>query len=138
VIDLTTDFGHRVEKRLWDEWIIWLTTSGSDLTPQPRPVWFYWNGLDFLIFSRPDTHKLRHISVRPLVSLHLDSDGRGGDIVVFTGLARILEIAPPVEEVEIYFEKYRVGLKRLDLTPEAFAQRYRIAIRVTPETLRGH
>jgi hypothetical protein len=58
--------------------------------------------------------------------------------VVFTGLARILENAPPAEEVEIYLEKYRVGLKRLDLTPEAFAQRYRIAIRVTPETLRGH
>jgi PPOX class probable F420-dependent enzyme len=138
MIDLTTDFGRRVQSRLRDEWIVWLTTTGSDLTPQPRPVWFYWDGQEFLLFSRPDTYKLRHISDRPVVSLHLDSDGRGGDIVVFTGRARILPERPPEDEFQVFIEKYRVGLQRLNLSPEEFAQRYRVAIRVTPEKLRGH
>lgn len=138
MIDLTTDFGRRVENRLRDEWIIWLVTTGSDLTPQPRPVWFYWDGEEFLIFSRPHTHKLRHIAERPAVSLHLDSDGRGGDIVVFTGQARIEENHPPATEVPAYIEKYQVGLQRLNTTPEEFAEGYRVAIRVRPENLRGH
>jgi PPOX class probable F420-dependent enzyme len=138
VIDRTTDFGRKVENRLRDEWIIWLTTTGSDQTPQPRPVWFYWDGEEFLIYSRPDTHKLHHIAERPAVSLHLDSDGRGGDIVVFTGRARIEAEAPTADEVPAYIEKYKIGLKRLNTTPEEFAQRYRVAIRMRPENLRGH
>lgn len=138
MIDLNTDFGRRVKNRLRDEWIIWLITTGSDLTPQPRPVWFYWDGQEFLIFSRPDTHKLDHIAERPAVSLHLDSDGRGGDIVVFTGKARIDKEAPPANQESAFIEKYQAGLQRLNLTPEGFAERYRVSIRVTPENLRGH
>ena len=138
MIDMTTDFGRRVERRLRDEWIIWLTTTGSDLTPQPRPVWFYWNGQDFLIFSRPDTYKLRHISKRPLVSLHLDSDGRGGDIVVFTGHASVQEAAPAADEIQVFIEKYQVGLRRLNMTPEEFTQRYKVPLRIEPDNLRGH
>ena len=138
MIDLTSDFGRRVGNRLRDEWIIWLTTTGTDLTPQPRPVWFYWDGEDFLIYTRPETHKLRHIAERPAVSLNLDSDGRGGDIVVFTGRARIEVGASPADEVPAFIEKYKVGLQRLNLTPEVFTQRYQVAIRVTPENLRGH
>ena len=74
VIDLSTDFGKHVDRRLQEEWIIWLTTVGEDGTPHPRPVWFLWDGETFLIYSRPDTHKLDHIARRPRVALSLDGD----------------------------------------------------------------
>lgn len=40
IIDLTTEYGARVARRLQDEQVIWLTTVGRDGTPQPNPVWF--------------------------------------------------------------------------------------------------
>jgi PPOX class probable F420-dependent enzyme len=138
MIDQDTDYGRRVQNRLQAEWIIWLTTTGTDLTPQPRPVWFYWDGQEFLIYTRPGTHKLDHIARRPAVSLNLDSDGRGGDIVVFTGQARIETGEPPANQAPAFMEKYQAGLQRLNLTEEAFAQRYSVAIRIKPENLRGH
>ncbi|MFQ5612516.1 MAG: hypothetical protein ACE5H9_10325 [Anaerolineae bacterium] len=39
-IDLSTEFGLRVARRLREERIIWLTTLRADQTPQPSPVWF--------------------------------------------------------------------------------------------------
>ena len=85
-IDTTTPFGERAERRLRDDKVAWLTTTSGDGTPQPVPVWFLWDGGDsFLIYSRPGTAKLRNIGERPRVSLHLDGNGQGGDIVVVLG-----------------------------------------------------
>jgi len=53
MIDLTSKFGHRAARRLAEEKIIWLTTMDNLGHPQPRPVWFLWNGASILIFSQP-------------------------------------------------------------------------------------
>jgi PPOX class probable F420-dependent enzyme len=138
MLDLTTEFGRRVDRRLREERTIWLTTVSSNLIPQPRPVWFLWNGETFLIFTQPGAYKLKHIARNPNVSLHFDSDGRGGDIVVFTGEAHVIEGKPDEKEVEAYLEKYAEGMKRIRLSPDGFAKSYRVAIRVKPTGLRGH
>ncbi|MFN2221177.1 MAG: TIGR03667 family PPOX class F420-dependent oxidoreductase [Candidatus Promineifilaceae bacterium] len=138
MIDMTTEFGQRVARRLSQERIIWLTTTGRDGTPQPRPVWFLWDGESFLIYSRPGGAKLRHIAARPQVSLNLDGDGAGGDIVVFTGRAALDPRAPTADQVPAYAEKYRSGFQRLNMSPIQFGQTYSEAIRVWPESLRGH
>ena len=54
-IDTTTEFGQRVMRRLQEEVVVWLTTVDASDTPQPRPVWFLWEGETFLIYSQPDT-----------------------------------------------------------------------------------
>lgn len=138
MIDKTTEFGQRVAHRLGEERIIWLTTVDGDGTPQPRPVWFLWDGESFLIYSRPGTAKLRHIPFRPQVSLNFDSDGAGGDIVVFKGQAGIDPSAPPADQVPAYAEKYRSGFARINMSPAVFGQTYSVAIRIWPEGLRGH
>ena len=51
--DTTTDFGRRVERRLRDEYLVWLTTVRADGLPQPSPVWFLWDGETVLIYSQP-------------------------------------------------------------------------------------
>ncbi len=137
-IDTTTDFGKRVERRLREEQIIWLTTAGQDGTPQPSPVWFLWEGETALIFSKPNTPKLRNIARNAKVSLHFDGDGRGGNIVVLTGEARIVEPTPTVAEIPTYITKYAEGIKRMGSTPEQMAAEYSRAIRVTPTDVRGH
>lgn len=138
MIDTSTEFGQRVARRLEEERIIWLTTVNADNAPQPRPVWFWWDGETFLIYSQPDTYKLAHIERRPRVALNLDGDGRGGDIIVFTGQAYVDEEAPPADQVPAYAEKYREGFTGINMTPQQFAQTYSVPIRVRPTRLRGH
>jgi PPOX class probable F420-dependent enzyme len=136
-IDTSTDFGHRVSRRLKDEIVIWLTTTDSNGTPQPRPVWFLWDGETFLIYSMPGTHKLAHIRANPRVALNFDGDGHGGDIAVFTGTATLQEGVVPSEHGPDYIQKYRSDIRGIDMTVESFSREYTVAIRVTPDKLRG-
>ena len=138
LIDTTTEIGARVERRLREEPVIWLTTVRDDSLPQPSPVWFLWDGASVLIYSRPDTPKLRNIARRPRVALNLDGDGRGGNIIVISGQALIDADALPAHQVPGYAEKYRPGIERIGMTPEQFSQAYSVAVRVTPTAVRGH
>ncbi len=138
MIDLSTEFGQRVQRRLTEERIIWLTTVSEGSRPQPRPVWFLWDGETFLIYSRPNTFKLQHIAKNPQVALNFDGDRVGGDIVVFVGDAQISQDDPSADRMASYVEKYREGMQRLQMTPEEFGKAYSVAIRVKPNKLRGH
>jgi len=138
MFDTSTEYGQRVAHRLQEERIIWLTTVDSHNRPQPRPVWFFWDGESFLIYSRADTAKLRHILHNPNVSMNLDGDGMGGDIIVINGVATIGKAGLPAESVPEYVEKYSSGFKRIGMTAAQFTEVYSVAVRVTPISLRGH
>src|SRR5215211_6088435 len=105
-IDTSSEFGARVVRRLTEEPIGWLTTTSADGTPQPSPIWFLWDGETALIYSQPNTPKLRHIAANPRVSLNLDGDGQGGDIVILTGESQIDEAAPSSAALPAYQAKY--------------------------------
>ncbi len=138
LLDPDSPFGQRVARRLREERIIWLVTVDKNKMPQPRPVWFLWDGESFLIYSQPEAAKLRHIARNPRVALHFDGDGLGGDIIVFSGETRLDPDAPPAHEVEAYATKYQPGFARINMTAEQFARIYSVALRVTPTGLRGH
>src|SRR4051812_40544348 len=104
-IDTSSEFGARAARRLKEEMIGWLTTSGPNGAPQPSPIWFLWDGETAVIYSQPNTPKLRHIAANPKVSLTLDGDGHGGNTVILTGGARIEESIPPVNEMPAYVAK---------------------------------
>ena len=138
LIDTSTEFGQRAERRLREEWLIWLTTVDAEGTPRPIPVWFLWDGSEsVLIYSRPSTPKLRAIARNPRVSLHLDGNGKGGDIVVARGVAGISD-DPPAHEIPDYVEKYRPRLEFNRWTPEEFASMYSVPIRIGLTRIRGH
>ena len=106
---------------------------------QPAPVWFVWDGATFLIFSRDDARRNTHIRAHPQVALNFDGNGKGGDIIVITGEARIVEGDPPTHEVPAYVAKYGERMARLypGQPLEAFSARYPVVIRVTPRRVRG-
>jgi PPOX class probable F420-dependent enzyme len=138
MIDLTTKFGRKVKRHLKQEVVIWLTTTGSDLSPQPRPVWFIWDGSSFLIFSQPQARKVQHIAARPQVALHFNTDETGDtDVIIFVGTAASDTTVSPAHKVRAYLTKYRAGIQELGMTPEQFSREYSVAIRVTPTSLRG-
>lgn len=137
MMNLNTKFGRRVKRRLKSEQEIWLTTLDGSGTPQPRPVWFYWDGETFLLYSQPHAHKVKHIARNPNVVLHLNSTTEDGGVVVFHGLAERDANAPAPVKHPAYFRKYKRGIRDINMTPEQFARDYSVAIRVTPTTLRG-
>lgn len=132
-----TRYGRRAARRLKREKVIWLTTMGKGRQPQPRPVWFLFDGKTFLIYSRRRARKLAHIRRAPSVALHLNTDPDGDDVVVVLGRARIDPKAPGADDVPAYLRKYRKAIASLGLTPDRFAAEYSEAIRITLTALRG-
>jgi PPOX class probable F420-dependent enzyme len=134
--DASTPFGQRVDARLRDDLVAWLTTVGDDGTPQPNPIWFLWDGDTFLVYNRADAHRLRHVRSRPRVSLSFDSNGQGGDILVITGQAELTD-EPPPHEVPEYVAKYGEHMRAISGSLADFGQSYPVPIRVHPLRVRG-
>lgn len=138
LLDLSTEFGARADRRLRDELIGWLVTVNPAGAPVPVPVWFLWDGVaSLLIYSRPNTAKVRNIATGPRVSVHLDGDGAGGDVVVVSGRARMSD-DPGADSVGAYIEKYEQRISRNGWTPAAFAADYSVPIRVDVTRISGH
>jgi PPOX class probable F420-dependent enzyme len=96
-VSAATRFARQVERRLRDEEVIWLMSVRADGTPEPNPVWFYWDGSSFLIYGNRGSHKLSHIARNPRVSLNFNTDAHGGNVAVFTGEARIESTSEPLD-----------------------------------------
>ena len=113
-----------------------MTVNGRG-APQPSPVWFLQDGDSFLVYSRPDTPKLRNIAENPRAALHLNDNGRGGDVVIVAGRAHRSD-DPPAHRVPAYIEKYGELIEGNGWTPESFAADYSVPIRITATAVRGH
>lgn len=138
MVDLNSSFGRAVKQHLEQQYVIWLTTIDSKLTPQPRPVWFLWEEDTFLIFSQPRAHKVVHIEKHPGVALHFNTDETGEKhVIVFTGQAVVDPHVPAAHQGPAYLEKYKDGIAALDMTPEEFSREYSIAIKIRPTEVRG-
>ena len=137
VLDTSTEFGTRADKRLHDDKIAWLVTVAPDGTPQPNPVWFLWEGESAVVYSLPKSHKVRNIARHPEVALHLQSDDEGGDVIVLVGEARFNTTGLPANKVPAFQEKYRDGITGIGMSPAKHAKDYSAAIRVTPTKIRG-
>jgi PPOX class probable F420-dependent enzyme len=137
MVDFSSGFGRHVNRRLRNEKVIWLTTVDSRDTPQPRPVWFHWDGETILIFSEKNKAKLRHISRNPNVALHFNTDKDGGDVAVIVADAKILDDSPIPGRVKSYLRKYGEGIRDLDMTVAEFSEAYAVPILATPRAIRG-
>lgn len=138
MLDESTEFGQRAARRLREEPLAWLTTVSPTGAPVPVPVWFLWDGAaSIVVYSQPDTPKLRNIVENPRVTLNLDGNGQGGDIVVCVGRATVSDDVPADRRPE-YIEKYASLIERNRWTPGSFASSYSVPIRIAITRIRGH
>jgi len=126
----------KLEKRLQEEAICWLTTVRQDGLPQPTPVWFLWQEGIFLIYSQPHARKVRNIRANPRVAINLNSDEWSNEVAIFYGRASLDFQPTPAHQVEAYLAKYRQGVADLGITPEEMAGEYSTAIWVVPDFVR--
>jgi PPOX class probable F420-dependent enzyme len=124
------------DERLRREPIIWLTTVSPSGQPQSTPVWFLWDGDEFLIYGSKDGPKTPNIQANPHVSLHLEGNGTGGRNVIFEGQARIDPDGAAAREVDEYIAKYRSIVDSYGWTFESFAEDYPYVIKVIPTRAR--
>lgn len=135
MIDFETELGAGAAHRLREETVVWLTTVSPRGAPLPMPVWFLWDGArSVVVYSQPGA-RVRNIAANPQVSLNF---GRDGEVVVLSGRAEIDEGGRPADQDEDYLAKYDKDLPRIGRTPETFAERYSVPVRIELEHLRGH
>ena len=136
--DASSTFGRRVHERLSREAVVWLTTVGADGTPQPNPVWFLWDGEDsILVYNRLGANRIAHVKARPRVSLNLDGNGQGGDIIVLAGDAELLDDHPLAYDNPQYIAKYGERAAQTFGDSRNFAEQYPIAMRIRITKVRG-
>src|SRR5260221_8893440 len=106
ILDLSKPAHEAAAARLKEETIIWLTTVNPKGQPQSSPVWFLWDGEEFLIYGSKSGPKTPNVKANPRVSLNLDGNGDGGGNVSLEGTARIDDARPPPGEAADYIAQY--------------------------------
>lgn len=137
MIDFTSELGKRALERIQKDFFVWLTSIDAKGFPQPRPVWFIWDGEDFLVYSQPKARKLQHIAKNPNVALHFEGGPKGWDIQVILGIAEVVTYPTPANQVSAYLRKYGEEIRNMGASEDEFAKEYSVAIRIRPERLRG-
>jgi PPOX class probable F420-dependent enzyme len=119
--------------RLQQEEIVWFTTVSPKDMPTPNPVWFLWDGECIIVFSQPESFRVRNIKRNPQVALTLQGvDGLGNNVVIVNGEAELRpgnRTIPPE-----YWEKYQRLLQTM--TPDEMTASYSVEIRVRPTRVR--
>jgi PPOX class probable F420-dependent enzyme len=136
VLNLSAEASAALAERLRTESVAWITTVTPGGQPQSSPVWFLWDEGVFVVYAQPHSWKVRNTRTNPKVSLHLNSDEEGGEVVTFEGSAQILDRPPPAHEVPAYLAKYRDGIAGIGMTPEEMGAEYATALRITPTRVR--
>ena len=128
----------RVETRLRQNLMAWLTTVRPDGQPVSVPVWFLLReDGTILIYSQPGKQKLRNIAGNPKVCLGLDVTDIGRNIVRLEGTAQLADDVPPAHEQPAYVAKYIERIGMIFGTPERFAELFSVPLVVTPTRVHG-
>jgi PPOX class probable F420-dependent enzyme len=132
VFDTGSDTDTHALERLATDMIGWLTTVRADGQPQTFPIWFLWDGAEILVYSDRRAKRNENIATNPRVSFHLGDDGRGSDIVIVDGEARIDAETPAPEANEAYNAKYGEWIRDSFSTAEEFTSVYNVPFRIRP------
>lgn len=136
MLDLSGPRQAGIAARLQEEEFPYLTTIRPDGSPHTVPVCFLWDGSTVLVFSPPDTVKIRNVRQDAHASLALDNFGHNNTPVVVEGMATLVD-EPGIEfMMPAYATKYAPLAERNGVTLEQMAQVYTQAIRITPTRIR--
>jgi len=132
VFDTGSEIDAHALERLEQDMVGWLTTVTPGGQPQTFPIWFLWEGGEALIYSDRRARRNVNIAANPRVSLHLNDNGKGGDVVIVEGEARIDDAAPQLPDNVAYRAKYAQWIVDFIGSADEMATIYNVPIRVRP------
>ncbi|MGH9547354.1 MAG: pyridoxamine 5'-phosphate oxidase family protein [Terriglobales bacterium] len=78
----------------------------TDGTPRVVPIWFHWNGKEFVMATPPKAPKLKALAKNPKVSLTIDSNDFPHKVLLVRGTARLESVEGIVPEYAAAAERY--------------------------------
>lgn len=136
-IDWSSDLGQRIRQELQDELVLWMTTTSSDGTPQPNPIWFITDGDDVIVYSHHSAARNTNVERNPRVALNANSDPHADRMSVIVGTATIDDSLPAPKDHAEFQRKYGHMIPNIDMTIEEHSDTYSVPIRITPTKIRG-
>ena len=135
---LTSERGAWAAKHLETDLVGWLTTVAPDGRVQSSAVAFFWDGATILLYSQPDTPKLRNIAANPRVSFALNTDVYGDHVLILEGTAAVDGTTPAWDANEAFSAKFRDAVVHWGGTDDqALVRSFSVAVRITPTRIRA-
>jgi PPOX class probable F420-dependent enzyme len=98
---------HPVSKELLQSTIpARLAYVGTDGTPRVVPIWFHWDGREFVLGSPSKAPKLKALSRNPKVALTIDDNSFPHKVLLVRGTARLQSMKGVVPEYALAGERY--------------------------------
>jgi hypothetical protein len=83
-----------------------LAYIATDGTPRVIPIWYHWNGKDFVMASPPKAPKLKALAKNPRVSLTIDDNTFPHKVLLVRGTARLEPLDGIVPEYALAADRY--------------------------------
>ncbi len=78
----------------------------TDGTPRVIPIWFHWNGKEFVLATPPKAPKLKALAKNPRVALTIDDNVFPHKVLLVRGSARLEPVNGIVPEYALAAERY--------------------------------
>jgi hypothetical protein len=78
----------------------------TDGTPRVVPIWFHWDGNEFVLGTPPKAPKLKALAKNPKVSLTIDDNTFPHKVLLVRGTAKIQAVNGVVPEYALAAERY--------------------------------
>lgn len=129
---ISTEYDDIIERAIY----VWFISIRPDNTPHTTPIWFIRDGVVFYFYTIPGSEKVKHLRANPNVAMSFAEDREGEKYFVVYGTAAIDESLPPPHLNPVYMAKYANEPYMLEMTPEKYALRFSLPIRVTATRIR--
>src|SRR5688500_6932787 len=101
-----------------------MSTVGPTGRPHPIAVWFWWDGDSILIYSEPETRKIRDLRQNSAVALALETREEGEAVIFFEGEAELTAEPTTALMPEGFGEKYEHLFPGIDSSPAKMAAQF--------------
>jgi hypothetical protein len=78
----------------------------TDGTPRVIPIWFHWDGREFVMGTPPKAPKLKALAKNPKVSLTIDDNNFPHKVLLVRGTAKLQPVDGVVPEYALAAERY--------------------------------
>lgn len=117
--------------------VVWLSSIRPDGGPHLVPLWFVWDGVSILVFSKPHAQKVRNLRADPRVMVAVGEPGDEFDVELIEAIAELAQVPTRRVLPEAFACKYADLAARAGITFDRFVAVYSQPIWIHPSRWLG-